>query len=167
MPLVLVSDTSVLVDLQRGGVLEIALGLPYEFAVPDLLFERELREWDGLALQDITILTLDAGGVELAVGYRRVDAKLSLPDTFALALAKRGGYTLLAGDASLRAMAQSESVECHGVLWVLDEIARLELAPLETVCAALVSISDHPRCRLPRGEIRKRLEEWGPNPRKP
>jgi hypothetical protein len=74
MPLVLVSDTSVLVDLQRGGVLEIALGLPYEFAVPDLLFERELREWEGLALQEITVLTLDAGGVELAVGYRRVDA---------------------------------------------------------------------------------------------
>jgi hypothetical protein len=133
MPLVLVSDTSVLVDLQRGGVLEIALGLPYEFAVPDLLFERELREWEGLALEHITVLTLDAGGVELAVGYRRVDAKLSLPDaSFALALAKRGGHTLLAGDASLRAMAQSESVECHGVVWVFDEIARLELA-LETL----------------------------------
>jgi hypothetical protein len=61
MPLVLVSDTSVLVDLQRGGVLEIALGLPYEFAVPDLLFERELREWEGRALEHITVLTLDAG----------------------------------------------------------------------------------------------------------
>jgi hypothetical protein len=70
---------------------------------------------------------LDARGVELAVGYRRVDATLSLPEaSFALALAKRGGHTLLAGDASLRAMAQSESVECHGVVWVFDEIARLE-----------------------------------------
>jgi hypothetical protein len=69
MPLVLVSDTSVLVDLQRGGVLEIALELPYEFAVPDLLFERELREWEGLGLsQRIAVLTLDAAGVELAVG---------------------------------------------------------------------------------------------------
>lgn len=117
---------------------------------------RELREWEGLALEHITVLTLDARGVELAVGDRRVDAKLSLPDAFALALAKRGGHTLLAGDASLRAMAQSESVECHGVLWVFDEIARLELAPLETPRAALISISDQPRCRMPRGEIRKR-----------
>ena len=70
-------------------------------------------------------------------------------------------------DASLRAMAQRESVEYHGVLWVFDEIARLELAPLETLRTALASISEHPRCRLPRGEIRKRLEEWGPNPPKP
>jgi hypothetical protein len=102
MPLVLVSDTSVLVDLQRGGVLETALHLPYEFAVPDLLFERELRDWEGLALEEhLTVLTLDADGVELAVGYRRADTRLSLPDAFALALAKQGGHRLLAGDASL------------------------------------------------------------------
>ncbi len=43
MPLVLVSDTSVLIDLHRGDLLEAALGLPHEFAVPDLLFDRELR----------------------------------------------------------------------------------------------------------------------------
>jgi len=161
MPLVLVSDTSVLVDLQRGGVLETALRLPYEFAVPDLLFERELREWEGLALKEhLAVLTLDANGVELAVGYRRADTRLSLPDAFALALAKQGSHTLLAGDATLRALAETEGVECHGVLWVLDEIARRDLAPLETLRAALRSISEHPRCRLPRGEIRKRLEEW-------
>lgn len=161
MPLVLVSDTSVLVDLQRGGVLAIALRLPYEFAVPDLLFERELRAWDGLALeQHVAVLTLDADGVELAVGYRRTDTRLSLPDAFALALAKTGGHTLLAGDASLRAMADAENVECHGVLWVFDEIARCGLAPPKALRTALTAISEHPRCRLPRAEVRKRLEEW-------
>ena len=161
MPLVLVSDTSVLVDLQRGGVLEIALQLPYEFAVPDLLFERELRTWDGLALEEhVTVLTLDADGIDLAVGYRRTDSRLSLPDAFALALARQGGHTLLAGDASLRAMADAEGVECHGVLWVLDEIARSNLVSLDTLHEALTAIAGHPRCRLPRAEIRKRLEEW-------
>jgi hypothetical protein len=30
MPVVLVSDTSVLVDLHHGGLLEIALRLPYD-----------------------------------------------------------------------------------------------------------------------------------------
>ena len=95
MPLVLVSDTSVLVDLQRGGVLEIALGLPYEFAVPDLLFERELRQWEELEVsQRIAVLTLgvSGGGTRRC---RRADLKLSLPDA---GLAKRGGHTLLAGD---------------------------------------------------------------------
>ena len=37
---VLVSDTSVLIDLERGGLLEGVFELPYEFAVPDLLYGR-------------------------------------------------------------------------------------------------------------------------------
>jgi len=35
---VLVSDTSVLIDLERGDLLESAFALPFEFAVPDLLY---------------------------------------------------------------------------------------------------------------------------------
>lgn len=39
---VLVSDTSVIIDLDRGALIEDLFRLPYEFAVPDLLFAREL-----------------------------------------------------------------------------------------------------------------------------
>jgi hypothetical protein len=66
--------------------------------------------------QHTTVLTLDAGRVELAVGYRRADTKLSLSEAFALALAKPGGHSLLAGDASLRAMLNAKmlSATAHG-----------------------------------------------------
>lgn len=166
MPLVLVSDTSVLVDLHRGAVLEIALRLPYEFAVPDLLFERELRDWEGLALEGrLTILPLDGGGVELAAGYRRADTRLSLPDAFALALAKLGRPHAAGRRCQPCALAETERVECHSVLWVLDGIARCELAPLAALHAALAAILAHPRCRLPRSEIKKRLDAWGQNRR--
>lgn len=46
---VLVSDTSVLVDLERGNLLELAFGLSCAFAVPDLLYRRELRDQNGPA----------------------------------------------------------------------------------------------------------------------
>lgn len=46
----LVSDTSVLIDLERGGLLETAFRLSWEFAVPDLLYKRELRDHNGPAL---------------------------------------------------------------------------------------------------------------------
>ncbi len=39
---VLVSDTSVLIDLERAQLLEDMFRLPFEFAVPDLLYAREL-----------------------------------------------------------------------------------------------------------------------------
>ena len=35
---VLVSDTSVLVELERGSLLEASFRLPFRFAVPDLRF---------------------------------------------------------------------------------------------------------------------------------
>jgi hypothetical protein len=163
MALVLVSDTSVLIDLQRGQLLEPALRLPYDFAVPDLLFERELRSWDSAFLrQRLMILSLDGDGVGLAAAFRRADARLSLPDAFALALAKIGRHTLLTGDAALRAMAETEKVECHGVLWILGEIETCGLATPEGLYAALTTLSEHPRCRLPRTEVRKRLERWKP-----
>ena len=40
---VVVADTSLLVDLGRGGLLEKCLSLQYQFTVPDLLYR------DGLA----------------------------------------------------------------------------------------------------------------------
>lgn len=47
---------------------------------------------------------------------------LSLPDTFALALAKTRRFALLTGDRELRVLAGAEKVECHGVLWLLDRM---------------------------------------------
>ena len=50
---VLVSDTSVLIDLERGSFLEPVFHLPLEFAVPDLLYERELKDHGGPILLDL------------------------------------------------------------------------------------------------------------------
>ena len=162
MVVLLVSDTSVLVDLERGGLLDAVFGLPFHVAVPDLLYEREVRHWDGpdLLSKGLKVLTLAPGGVALAQEYRRREPKLSLPDAFALALAKSGSHVLLAGDASLRVQAELESVECHGVLWVLDALEEHRLVDSSALDAALTQVSQHPRCRLPRNEVQKRLERY-------
>ena len=95
-----VSDTSVLVDLERGALLEASFRLPFEFTVPDLLYERELRDYGGPALVNLglKIAELDGDGVSLALGYRRKSVSLSLPDSFALALARTNSWILLSGD---------------------------------------------------------------------
>ena len=48
---VLVSDTSVIVDLNRGDLLDNLFGPPYEFRVPDLLYKKELAGKLGDRLQ--------------------------------------------------------------------------------------------------------------------
>ena len=162
MTTLLVSDTSVLVDLHRGGLLERLFRLSYEFGVPDVLFERELKHWDGPALEPLglKVLVLDSDGVTLAQTYRSQERKLSIPDAFALALAKIGGRILLAGDASLRQLAEAERVECHGVLWVLDVLEEHGAVRPFELLEGLTRITTHPRCRLPGNESRSRLDRY-------
>lgn len=161
---VLVSDTSVLVDLERGSFLEAVFALPFEIAVPDILFRRELQGEIGerLVRFGLQVLELDESGVTLALNYRQRDSKLSLPDTFALALAKTRQFVLLTGDASLRGLAEAEEVECHGVLWVLDQMFSKKAASPADLHAGLSAIAKHPRCRLPKHEIASRLTVYLP-----
>jgi len=126
MQQILVSDTSVLIDLKRGSLLEASFRLAFRFVVPDLLYERELKDWGGedLTRLGLVIEQLDGAGVSLALAYRKRMPALSLPDCFALALAKIHSWVLLSGDSALSRLATDEDVECHGVLWLLDKDAR-------------------------------------------
>lgn len=162
MTRILVSDTSVLIDLERGTLIEAAFGLSCEFSVPDLLYDRELKDYNGPHLQGLGLIVeeLDGAGVQLAQTYREQVPGLSLPDAFALSLAKKQGHVLLSGDKELRGLAGREKVECHGVLWVLDRMNHEGAATMQQLHDGLTAIADHPRCRLPRRAINSRLKHY-------
>lgn len=160
----MVADTSVLIDLERGSLLEQSFALPFRFKVPDLLYRNELlnrREGpefaERLVRLGLEVVELNGDEVSRAVQFGREYRCLSLPDSFALALAAGRKWTLLTGDAALRALGQCLRVTCHGVLWVLDRIHQEGVATLEELVSGLTRIRDHPRCRLPRDEIDRRL----------
>jgi hypothetical protein len=158
----LVSDSSVLIDLERGRVLDALFRLPFDFGVPDLLYERELKDRDGARLVSLglQVLQLDGAGVTLAQQYLLRERRLSSPDAFALALAKIGKHILLAGDGALRQLAAGESVECHGVLWIFDLLDDHGVLTRSQLHAALSAIAAHPRSRLPEEEVQKRLARY-------
>ena len=156
---VLVSDTSVLIDLDRGSLIKPAFSLPFTFTVPDLLYERELKDHGGrdFVRLGLRVEELDSNAVAVALGYRRRRRSLSLPDSFALALARTNAWTLLSGDKGLRGTAKEEKVTCHGVLWLLDRILEHRVIDRSELRTGLDKIATHPRCRLPGLEIRERL----------
>ena len=160
--MMVVSDTSVLVDLDRGSLLEAAFRLPFKFAVPDLLYKRELEAHSGARLRQLglRVLSLDGDEVMQALSRRRRHTALSLPDCFALTLAVRHKWTLLTGDAKLRRLAEAEDVECHGVLWLLDEMHKAAAASTRKLHSGLAALSKHPRCRLPKAEVQQRLKRY-------
>ena len=154
-----VSDSSVLIDLERGSLLRVAFTLDMRFCVPDLLYHRELLPYDGerLCALGLNVLELDGDGVREASHYQRSDSALSLADAFALALAVRHDALLLTGDARLRRLAVAERVTCHGLLWLVDHMFRAGAAPAQQLHDALLVISRHPQCRLPKAEVNRRL----------
>ena len=159
---VLVSDTSVLIDLERGSFLEPVFRLPFEFAVPDLLYERELKNYGRSVLLEmgLRVEELDGTAGALALEYRRARRSLSLPDSFALSLSKTNSWTLLSGDGSLRALALEDAIECHGVLWLLDHLHEHRILDQDFLTEGLRRIAEHPRCRLPQAEIRARFRTY-------
>lgn len=160
--MIFVADSSVLIDLERGELFKVAFSSSPRLAVPDLLYDRELAATGGEALMalGLQVVSLEPEEVEFAQITQRQHAKLSLPDCFALAYARRSEHALLTGDAELRTFAESINIECHGLLWLLDSMIENGAAIPGTMHTALEKIARHPRCRLPKQEIRKRLEMW-------
>ncbi len=156
---VLVSDTSVLIDLDRGDLLEHLFRLPYDFCVPDLLYKKELAGdlGDKLRSHGLDVVELSPSELSRATSLRRELKVLSTPDTFAFSLAEARRWTLLTGDGALRQLAQRQGVGMHGVLWVIDEFERENIVGARTLHRALSEIHAHPRCRLPAADVRRIL----------
>lgn len=110
---VLLPDTSVPVDLERGEILETIFCLPFNFAVPSLLYQMELKDYGGDALINL--------GLRLEV-------------------------------------LDNEEVAVHGVLWLFDRMHEEGVADGNKLGTSLRVIAAHPRCRLPKAEIEKRLQ---------
>jgi predicted nucleic acid-binding protein len=159
--IVLVADTSVLIDLEHGGLLQVAFVSGLTLVVPDLLYDYELAERNGNYLQSLGLVVVDLTPTELAVAQELKNSRvgLSLPDCFALACAQRAGHALATGDQNLRKAAVERGVEVHGVLWLLDLLADAGV-PRETLAQGLMAIRDHPKCQLPKGEMESRIDAW-------
>jgi predicted nucleic acid-binding protein len=118
--IILVSDTSVLIDLERGGLLEPAFSCGLTMVVPDLLYARELEADNGPLLRrlGLGVVALVPDEVAFAQQLRKLQPGLSLPDCFALSCARRPGYALVTGDKLLRAEAPITAV--RGVWFAVD-----------------------------------------------
>jgi len=164
--IILVSDTSVLIDLERGGLLESAFSCGLTMVVPDLLYERELAAANGPLLRrlGLGVVALAPDEVTFAQQLRTRRPSLSLADCFALSCARRPDHALVTGDRLLRTEAQSQQCPVYGLLWVLDQMGASNRIGAELLHEGLTRISNHPRCRLPKADVLARLQRWPVRP---
>lgn len=158
----LISDANIIIDMKAGDLLRLMFRFDATFAVPDLLFEEELRADDpdlpqlGLELLELhaeTVAYADA----LIAKYRRLGA--SINDLLALALARQEKCPLLTGDLRLRAAAQDEGVEMHGTLWLIEQMLKGRTITVKQADTAYDRMRQARR-RLPWGEVEQQLREW-------
>ena len=124
---IVVSDGRCLVGLREVSLLDTFLRLPYEFLIPNTLFEEELLRFtavqkNALVCSGLKIMNLPGERVLRAQAVVRKIPQISVHDGFAFALAEsKPGCILFTGDDRLRTVAAQHEMDVCGVLWVLDE----------------------------------------------
>ena len=162
----IVSDSSCLIDLRKASLIKAFLDLPYEVLIPDALFEEELVRFtpaqkDLLIRGGLRVVELPAERVLRARGIVSEHPQLSIHDAFAFALAETcEDCMLLTGDGGLRALAEANRMEVHGILWVIDRIHNMGLVPTEVLLAVLHDFALDPSVRLPRHELAERIRRY-------
>ena len=160
---VIVSDTSVIIDLAKVRLIEPAFALPYDFIVPDVMYADEWLDLGSYEREDLlacglSISVLDSNGVEIAYQYGETYRRLSVYDRFAMALAKTtDDAILLTGDRAMTNAALEQDVDVRGLLWLCDQMNEHETIASGPLRDALVALDEDEFVRLPRAELRKRI----------
>lgn len=158
--LLLISDTNVLIDIEDGNLTPVIFRLPYEIAVPDVLFELELKEHHGHLLQaGLKVKTLTPESIEKMETLNDKYPRPSIMDRLALTLAIQERCPLLTGDRELRFAAKSEGIEVHGTLWIVEELLKAKLVEQSQARNSFDSMKTK-GSRLPWCDAEKLLSKW-------
>ncbi len=157
--LLIISDASVLIDIEYGQLTNAMFSLSYQFAVPDILFVEELEEKHGHLLKlGLLSKTMNGDLVSEAYKLRQQYAKTSMNDLLALTLAKHENCQLLTGDKALREVATKLNVEIHGTLWLVNQMIQQKKITIE-VARASFQYMRNSGSRLPWNKVEEMLEE--------
>lgn len=156
----LISDANIFIDMHVAGIIRLMFQLQTEIAVPDILYEEELREHHSdLPGYGLRILSIQAAYIDEAYRLAGNYPAASHNDLLALSLAKQESCPLLSGDAALRKAAVSENVEVKGTLWLMGKLMDEGLITVEKTESAYAVMKREGR-RLPWAEIRKQIKKY-------
>lgn len=151
----LISDANIIIDMNTGGLLRLMFRFDATFAVPDVLYEEELRidhpELIRLGLKRLELSedTVVYAG-RLVEKYRGLGA--SINDLLALALARQEECPLLTGDGRLRTAGQTEGIDVHGTLWLIEQMVKARTIAVKQAEAGYAKMREAGR-RLPWDEV--------------
>lgn len=134
---VLICDSSAMAELLVDPLLETALQWKVKLAVPDVLYERDLRSEGAERFRrlGLRVESLAPAGLARALELRKLDPRLSFTDSCALVLAATRSWLLLSQNPTLGRIAAESAVEFRDVAWLRAETMRLEALPVHLLAA--------------------------------
>ena len=166
---ILVNDTNIFIDLHSVGLLEEMCRLPYEihtvdFVVAEIADADQRRIFDELVARgEISVDGFTAVEViEIVEEHSSVSGNLSIPDCSVCYFARKHNVPMLTGDRRLRRYAEEQSIEVHGILFIFDELVRHNIISTSMAADRLEELFAI-NARLPKAEIRERINRWKNN----
>jgi predicted nucleic acid-binding protein len=163
---IIIHDASVLIDLVSMEVLNEALSLPYEMAVPDLVVHEitnpKQREALLACLQDGHINELPLTGDEIVEAALMMNewSGLSIADCSVILKARQMEGMILSADMALRKKASALGFEVHGSLWLVERLHADGTISAQEACDALTAL-EGTNSRIPRNECMALKEKIG------
>lgn len=158
--LLLISDTNILIDIEVGQLMPVVFRLPYAIAVPDILFELELRERHSHLLESgLLVKGLSSESVKKTEYLTAQYPRPSMMDHSALALAIQEQCPLLTGDKDLRIAAKKENVEVHGTIWIVEQLLNQKLIKPQKAKSSF-EIMKAKGSRLPWADVDTLIKNW-------
>jgi len=159
-PRLCIVDASVLIDLEKGELVEEFLQLRCRWATPAaVILEVGERLGDILMSGGLGIMDMGADEVQEVFRLRQEYLRVSVSDLFCLVLSKNRKGILITGDQPLRKAAETEGVKVRGTLWMLDEMVRSQTISGRKAAEALKSMIAGGG-RFPAEECSTRLKRW-------
>jgi len=154
-------DATILLDFIAGDIFDTLFSVPIDFHTSDFVADEvsktySFEELEGFGLQVLEMSEEQMLEIEYLQGRH---PELSPGDLSVYILAKSLDALLISGDGPLREMAETQKIEYHGTLWLLEELVKGDLLSFEDAASALETMLDSKRW-LPRGECEKMIKRW-------
>lgn len=158
----LITDTSILVDLERLGLLQQAGRLNHKLHIVDIVLKVECSHLENHVIRNGFIIE-SLSGDELQETYRLINTtgKITIFDAMSYTLAKERGMVLATGDGPLRILARKTAVKYVGLLWFIKEMYLQGIIKAADAAQALNTVKRDKRFRIPESYVDEIIAEIG------
>lgn len=154
--MLLLADANVLIDLYHVKGLSLAPKIAPTQVLDYVVNEIDRQEQPGIRAEievaSISIVPVQLQWLEEIKAMQHTG--LSLQDKLNLHIVHKRRMIMLSGEKRLRTICNSQNIEIHGTLWLVEELHKRRIHPTQELCNWLTRLS-MPDRYLPEAEIQR------------